>query len=299
MRKRDIRLLFIFFVLCLLDLSASTQNVFSQSQKSFLWRVQSKTSTVYLLGSIHLFKKENYPLNAKIENAFDQSDVLAVEANITDVGKVDVQKLMEIAFYPEDETLEKHVSRETYEFVIKELGGLGIPPELVNKQKPWFLAVTLEAFELLKLGYTPDSGIDMYFLSKAKGKKRIIELESLDDQLNLLSRLSDQDQELFLLSTVKDLDRLSKEMDRLIKAWTSGETKSVESILTKGVTEDRRLSSIYEKLVYERNGGMASRIEDLLKTKEAYFVVVGAGHLVGDRGMIEILKRRGYLVEQL
>jgi len=299
MRKKARGLIFILFVLCLLDLSAFTQNASSQNQRNFLWKVSSKTSTVYLLGSIHLFRKENYPLNPKIENAFEQSDVLAVEANVTDVGKMDIQKLLEIAFYQGDETLEKHVSSDTYEFVIKELGGLGIPTELVNKQKPWFLAVTLEALELLKLGYTPDSGIDIYFLSKAKGKKRIIELESLDDQLNLLSRLSDQDQELFLLSAVKESDRLSKEMDRLIKAWNSGDTKTVESILTQGVTEDGRLSSLYEKLVYERNGGMVSRIEDLLKTKEAYFVVVGAGHLVGDRGIIEILRRRGYLVEQL
>jgi hypothetical protein len=252
-----------------------------------------------LLGSIHLFRKENYPLNPKIENAFEQSEVLAVEANITDVGKLDVRKFMEIAFYPEKETLEKHVSRETYEFVKKELGNLGIPPELFNKQKPWFLAATLESLELLKLGYTPDSGIDMYFLSKAKEKKRIVELESLDDQLNFLSSLSDQDQELFLLSMVKDLDILSKDMDRLVQAWTFGETNSVESILTKSLAEDRRLTSIYEKLVYERNGNMTLRIEDLLKTKETCLVIVGAGHLVGDRGIVEILKRKGYLVEQL
>ena len=299
MRKKATQILLIFSVLCWLDLSAYTAEVFSQNQKTFLWKVQSKTSTAYLLGSIHLFKKENYPLNSKIENAFEQSEVLAVEANITDVGKLDVRKFMEIAFYPENETLEKHLSKETYEFVKKKLGSLGIPPELFNKQKPWVLAATLESLELLKLGYTPDSGIDMYFLSKAKGKKRIVELESLDDQLNLLSSLSDQDQELFLLSMVKDLDVVSKDMDRLIDAWTSGETKSVESILTKSLAEDRRLTSIYEKLVYERNGNMTLRIEDLLRTKETCFVIVGAGHLVGDRGIVEILKRKGYLVEQL
>jgi uncharacterized protein YbaP (TraB family) len=69
--------------------------------------------------------------------------------------------------------------------------------------------------------------------------------------------------------------------------------------MTKSVIEDRRLSSIYERLIYERNGNMASRVEDLLRTKETYFVIVGAGHLVGDKGVIEILKKRGYLLEQL
>ncbi len=297
--KKTLRLLSIFLVLLLFDLTAYTHHALSQSQKCFLWRVQSKTSTVYLLGSIHIFKKEGYPLNRKIENAFDQSDILAVEANIADTGKMDVQRLMEIAFYPENETLEKHVSKETYELVKKELGGSGIALELINKQKPWFLSATLASLELLKLGYDPDSGIDMYFLSKAQGKKRIIELEGLDDQLNLLSRLSDQDQELFLLYTVKDLDILGREMDRLIHAWSSGDTKGVEAIMTKSVIEDRRFSSLYEKLIYERNRNMASRIEDLLRGKETYFVIVGAGHLVGDKGMIERLKGKGYLIEQL
>ena len=139
----------------------------------------------------------------------------------------------------------------------------------------------------------------MYFLSKAKGKKRILELESFDYQIRLLSEFSENDQELFLLYTLKDLRLLGRELDRMIRAWTSGDIKSVESIMTKNMTEDGRLSSVYEKLIYERNRNMASRIEDLLKEKETCLVVVGAAHLVGSRGIIEILKEKGYLVEQL
>ena len=296
--KKTSRLLAIFFVLLLLDLSTYVRDVFSQSQKCFLWKAQSKTSNVYLLGSIHIFKKESFPLTRKIEDTFEHSDILVVEANIADKEKIDLQKLMEIAFYPENDTLEKHVSKETYELVKKNLEGLDISPELINKQKPWSLAATLSSIALLKLGYDPNFGIDMYFLSKTKGKK-IIELESLDDQLNLFSNLSDQDQELFLLYTVKDLDILGKEVDRLINAWSSGDTKGLESIMTKSVNEDRRLSPIYEKLIYGRNRNMVSKIEDLLKAKETYFVIVGAGHLVGDKGIIEILKGNGYSLEQL
>ena len=88
-------------------------------------------------------------------------------------------------------------------------------------------------------------------------------------------------------------------MEQLTKAWTSGDTKSMESILTRSVSGDKRLASIFEKVVYERNGKMALKIEDFLRTRETYFVIVGAGHLVGDRGIIEILKGKGYLVEQL
>ena len=294
------RLFFVFSVFILLVcLPASDQLAFSQSQRSFLWRVQSKTNTVYVLGSIHFFKKEAYPLHQKIENAFDQSEVLVVEANVNDIAKLDIEKLVESAMYPDPETLERHVSAETYGLIKKETGRVGIPLELINRQKPWFLALLLESLELLKLGFDPNYGIDKYFLSRATGKKKIVELESLDYQIDLLSKFSDQEQELFLLYTVKDLRVLGQELDRLTQAWISGDAKGMESIMTRGFVEDSRMSSVYEKLILERNRSMASKIEEFLRNKEIYFAVVGAAHLVGNQGIIEILKGKGYLVEQL
>ena len=299
MKSKVVKLLAIYFVFILISLSFFIQEVLSQSQKTFLWKVRSKTNTVYVLGSYHLSKKEIYPLNQKIENAFDQSDILVVEANVNDIKKVDIQKFMESALYPANDTLEKHLSTETYEWVKKETSGLGIPIELINKQKPWFLSMTLVSLESLKLGFDPDYGIDKYFISKAEGKKKILELESLVYQIDLLSNLSDKDQELFLIYTLKDLNIMEQELDKLTQAWISGDTKGMETILTRSVSEDKRLSSIFEKLIYERNRKMVSKIEDFLRTKEVYFVMVGAGHLVGNQGIIEILKGKGYLVEQL
>jgi uncharacterized protein YbaP (TraB family) len=298
MVKKAARFLSIFSILILLSLSVIVREAVAQSKKSFLWKIQSEANMVYVFGSIHYLKKEFYPLEEKIENAFAQSDILAVEANINDIKKEDIQKLIGSAFYPENEALEKNVSTETYELVKKELRDLNLPPEVIHKQRPWFLALTLTSLETLKFGFDPRYGMDSYFLSKATGKK-ILELESFDYQIGLFSKLSDKDQELFLLYTLKDLNVLKQELDGLIEAWTLGDTKAMELIITKSLGEDKRLSPIYEKLVYERNRNMASKIEDYLKTKETYFVIIGAGHLVGDQGVIQILKGKGFLVEQL
>jgi len=299
MRNNHGKLLAIYFVAISLSSSVLIQDALSQFQKSFLWRVQSKANTVYVLGSLHLSKKEIYPLNQKIENAFDQSDILAVEANINDIKKIDIQKLMENAFYPAHDTLEKHISPENYEWVKKETTGMSIPIELINKQKPWFLAMTLVTLESLKLGFDPNLGIDKYFLSKAEGKKKILELESLDYQIHLLSNLSDKDQELFLVDTLRNLKIMEQEVNKLIQTWSLGDTKGMESILTRSASEDKSLSPIFEKLIYERNRKMVLKIEDFLGTKETYFIIVGAGHLVGNQGIIEILRGKGYIVEQL
>jgi len=84
-----------------------------------------------------------------------------------------------------------------------------------------------------------------------------------------------------------------------LEAWASGNTKEIERILTRSVTEDSRLSPIYQMIIDDRNTSMALKVEDFLKTKETYFVIVGAGHLVGEKGMVETLKKKGYQVDQM
>lgn len=272
---------------------------FSQEGKSFLWKVQSGASTVYILGSIPCLRKEDFPLSPKIESAFEQSDFLVVERDIQDQGKMGVQKIMEKASYPPNESIAEHLSQETYEFLKVEAAKLGLPLDLINRQRPWFWSVALEAMELMKLGYDPGYGLNNYFLSKAKVRKRVLELEGLDGLLNLLSNLSAQDQELLLILSLKDLQNLAQEIDKLVQAWKTGDTKGMEPIVTKSVREDPKLVSIYEKFIDERNRRMASKIEDYLRENGTHFVVVGARHLIGEKGIVEILRKKGVRVEQL
>ncbi|WP_333656484.1 TraB/GumN family protein [Dissulfurispira sp.] len=297
MKKLANRYLHIVLIFLLLNLFVHAHDAISQDKKNFLWKVRSNTATVYLLGSVHFMRKDVYPLDSKIEDAFKKSNILVVEADINNAAKTDVQRLMANAYYPGSDTLDKHVSRETYELIKKETERLGIPIQMINKQKPWIIALTLSSLELLKLGFTPTDGIDMHFLSRAGGK-RIVELESVDYQIRLLSSFSDKEQELFLLYTLKDLKTIRQEMEQLLHTWKSGDTKGMELLISKGNSGDAQLAPIYEKLIYERNRRMTSRIEEFLRTGETYFVVVGAAHLIGDRGIVRALMDKGYSVEQ-
>jgi uncharacterized protein YbaP (TraB family) len=240
-----------------------------------------------------------YPLDEKIEKAFEQSDILGVETNVNDISKMDIQKFMESAVYSGDETLEKHLSPEILELVKKQLIGLGTSFEAVNKYRPWFLSLFLESVVILKLRFDPKYGVDLYFLSKAKEKQKIVELESPEYQLNLFSKLSEKDQELLLLYTLKDIKVLEQEFNQLVKAWTEGDGEETELIMTKSIKEDKRFIPIYERFIIERNRKMVSKIEEYLKEKETFFIIVGAGHLVGNQGIIELLKGKGFSPEQL
>ena len=298
MRNKFRSLLPVVLFLYLMILPACMREALGQDGKTFLWKVDSKASTVYMLGSIHLLKKESYPLSQKIERAFEKSDTLVVEADIRDEGKKTTLQIMERASYPENDSIEKHLSPETYELLQKEAANLGLPLDLISGQKPWFVAMALEAMELLHLGYDPRYGIDSYFLSKATGRKKILEIEGLDEQIKMVADLSDREQELLLLLTLKDQQTIAQDADQLVRAWQSGDTKKMQAIIAKSTREDPSLLPIYEKLFNDRNRKMVSKIEDYLKGKGIYFVIVGAGHMIGEKGIVETLRKKGYRVEQ-
>ena len=292
------------YILALLILAlsgslASVDPAFSYDRRSFLWKVQSGRSTVYLLGSIHFLKQEVYPLSQAIEDAYESSDKLVVEANINDLGSLDLKTLADRAFYKNNDGVEKHVAPETYRLIKKESKALGMPIELVRTQKPWFLGLSFQAMELLRLGYAPQHGVDYHFLSKARGKKRILELESLEEQLSFLSGFSDREQEQFLLYTLNTLSSMDSQVESLVRAWRSGDAQAMQSILSDSTLQDADIAPLFRKLFDERNAKMTLRIEEFLNSNESYFVIVGAGHLIGDRGIVEILKRKGFVVEQL
>jgi len=293
------KILVLFFILFSFIFTVCSQDAGCQNQKIFLWKVQSDDNIVYVLGSLHVMRQKDYPLNKSIEDAFGKSDVLAVEANINDITQLDLEILLEKAFYPEGETIEGHVSQDTYEAIKKETERLGLPLMLVQRQKPWFLALSLTSIELLRLGFNPGYGIDMHFISQASGKKKIIELESLQCQFNLLSGFSDDEQEAFLLYSLKELSILEQEMESMIRAWKRGDTITLESIVAKSASGDIDMSTVLEKLIHERNRNMVSKIERYLNDSKPYFVIVGAGHLVGKKGIISLLKKKGYAVEQM
>jgi uncharacterized protein len=297
-RNNARRFLPLLFLLCWIGSPVYREEAFGQEGKNFLWKAQSEASTVYLFGSIHFLKKENYPLGHAVETAFEKSDILVVEANIQDPGKVNPQAIMGKGLYPPEDSIAEHLSPETYEMLKNETAKMGLPPEFFRMQRPWLLSMTLEAMELLKLGYDPRYGADVYFLSKASGRKKILELESVDEQINLLAGLSDREQELLLRLTLKDLQTAAREVDQAVRAWKSGDTKGMEAVMTKSLKEDSQLVPIHEKLIVERNRKMVSTVESYLKSEGAYFVVVGAGHLTGEKGIIAELRKKGYPVEQ-
>jgi uncharacterized protein YbaP (TraB family) len=295
------RVLALGVALTLFAVAAQAGEKSGAGQKSFLWKIQSKTATAFILGSVHLAKPDLYPLPRKIEESFAKSAVLALEA---DPAKAQdpalLRQMLAAAAYAKGGTLKEHLSGETFALARREIERLGLPMETFTSTKPWFLAMSIEALEYQRLGYDLANGIDVYFAGKAAGKMRIIELESFDLQIKLLNGFTEREQELFLIYTLKDLAGFQSEIEKLMAAWRTGDTKTMETLATRTLFESSwELQPIFEKLFYKRNREMTAKVGQLLKGKETVFVVVGAAHLVGMEGIIELLRGQGYTVEQM
>jgi uncharacterized protein YbaP (TraB family) len=273
------------------------QNSNGRTKKNFLWSVEKGKSTIYLLGSIHLLPRELEALDKAIEAGYSDARIIVFETDIDGLSDPAFEaKVTSIGLLPEGQTLEQHLSQRTYALLQQKAGEFGLQAEIFNQFKPWLCALTLTSVELQRLGFNPNYGIDTYFFDKAKRDgKEIRFLESIDDQLGLFTEMSRQEEDIFLAKVLQELDTMRVQVVDMINAWKSGDSDTLASMVK---VEFEGYPEVYAKMLVERNQKWVQQIEDLLGQDGNSFVVVGAAHLVGDDSILEILKRKGFEVEQ-
>lgn len=267
-----------------------------ETGRSFLWRAVVEDRSVYLLGSIHFMKSDAYPLSPAIEGAYETSGLLVFETDIEGLTGA-ATSLMTAGTLDGDTTLEDVLSEELYADVSERLEALGMSIDLFKTTRPWMLALTLTSLELMKDGYLGTEGIDAHFSSRAKrdGKARQ-GLESIEYQVSLFADLSMEDGEDFLRYTLEDLDSVIPLVDDLVRAWKRGDSGRIEEFLVESFDEHE---AIFSRFVVDRNHRWMEAIDELFRGETDAMVVVGAFHLVGEQGLIELLRAKGYEIEQL
>ena len=287
----------LFFALVVSPHLHAQQTEETAPSKSCLWEVETSSTRVFLLGSVHFLKSSAYPLAPEIDRAYASSQRLVFETDLEAMMDPAVlAKMMELGVYPEGQDLFQHISGTTRKNLEKKLQELGLPPAYFSRFKPWILAVNLTTLELQRLGFDPLYGIDLHFYTKAKAdEKELAYLESVEYQLNLLGKMSAPDQKAFLNQTLKDLDILGQLTDDMTTAWQNGAADDLYELLFKSF-EDH--PGIEDRLLTRRNKAWLPQIEKMLKESKITMVVVGAGHLIGPDGLVELLKQKGYKVKQ-
>ena len=301
MKTRFTRAAVLSLVIILAGSSGAQEAKQQAGDKLFLWKVTSPTNTAYLLGSIHVATKDFYPLPAEIEKAYAASAALAVEVDLTKVDAAAMQAaLMEKGTYPVGDSVAQHVPKETLAKMREYFDRKGMPGGALEQFRPWALSLTITMLEMQAMGYSAEHGIDKHFMDANDGKP-IIELESADAQIELLSGFPEKLEAEFLGATLESMDDSKKLMGQMVQAWKTGDAALLERVtITDPLKQRPELKGVYAKMFDERNAKMAEKIEGFLKKREqSHFVVVGAGHLIGDKGILKLLAKKGYQVEQV
>jgi uncharacterized protein YbaP (TraB family) len=166
--------------------------------------------------------------------------------------------------------------------------------------RPWLVSMLVELREMKQMGFDPSYGLDQHFLEEARrSHKQIGALEDAGSQLKMLSSLSEEFQDRLLLSSLVDMEKSHDVVDLLTRAWQSGDATAMEEVITSSARDYPQLEPLLTKLFDDRNTAMTAKIERFLQTPKSYFVAVGAGHLVGDQGILSQLRRKNFMVEQL
>lgn len=281
-------------------LSAQTPPVKpGEKTQRLFWKITSPTTEVYFVGSIHVATKDMYPLPPEIEAAYKQSANLVVEADVTKVDQTTLALLlMQQGMYGQGDSLDKHISPEAMKKLEMFCADNQMSPAILKMMKPPLVATTVEALVMQKMGLNPEDGIDMHFLTladEAKDKK-VVELESADAQLKLLFGVDDKLAEKWLVETMKDNSKA--ELDKMVKAWQEGDVKTVEAMVIEDKKNDPDEQKLNDLMIYKRNDDMTKKIDEMLHGKDKVFVVVGAAHLVGEKGVLKQLEAKGYKVER-
>ena len=269
--------------------------------KSILYKVTSPTSTVYLLGSIHLAKPELYPLKQPIEDAYTKSDILVVELDPQSQHSIQViqQTMFKEGLYSGGKTLRSELDPKTYILLKKYLLKVGLSLKIMEPMRPWSVMLQLSVMEMMRLGYSPQLGIDKHFLDKAKrDKKQVLEIETAEEQMALLSKDDKEFQDLLLRYTLEEMHQMEPLLNKMFSSWKAGDAKELAVVVDSSLVADKRLEGIYDALITKRNYKMARKVQSYLKTDKSYFVIVGVGHVVGTEGIVRILKNRGHKVIQ-
>ena len=280
----------------------------SQPPVPLLWKVSDADNSVYLLGSFHLLKPNDYPLSKDVDAAFADAESLVFEIPPEEMSSPALGMQMGQAALRSDGTqLNSELPPATVVLLDAwiatnnaELQKMGLPPQVLQMFEPWFVGLTITITEMTKQGLDPKLGLDAHFAEQAaKAGKPTAGLETGADQIAFLDEMNKDEQLQFLAEALSESKDAKQETAKLHSAWRAGDA----DVLWNGMAVDmkKQYPRLYQRINVARNDAWVPKIEKRLADsgKDDTLVVVGALHLLGSDGVVEKLRAKGYQVERV
>ncbi|MEF9977229.1 MAG: TraB/GumN family protein [Thermomonas sp.] len=269
--------------------------------RPLLWKVSDADNDVYLLGSFHLLKAEDYPMPVEIDRAFEDAESLLFEIDPREMTSPETAATMQkYMAYEDGQSLSKVLTKATLERLDTLVAAGGGSVQALEQTEPWMVSLGLVLGVSQAMGLKPDLGLDRHLMERAaKAGKPAAGLETVDDQMKAMDSVPYPEQayslDEFLLDPKNEISKLAD----MHQWWRAGDVERLDKDMRAEMAAKTPQS--YKLLDVDRNNAWLPQIEKRLTGSKSddTLVVVGALHLLGADGLVEKLKAKGYQVERV
>lgn len=267
-------------------------------QAADVWKVASPRGHVYVGGTFHLLTPADYPLPPEYDAAYLAAQTIVLETDLDRLRDPAFARTMQRTLqYPPGRNVIATLKPDTVRQVKAYLAAKKIPFEDLAMLRPGMLSVTLTMIELSSLGLT-GTGVDEHFHQRAQQDGKPLRwFESAEQQLEFLARMGEGREDELIAYTLADMKNIPRLMADMKSAWRRGDSAALEASSLQPYVED--FPELMDMLLHRRNDDWIPTIEQMIDSDGTEFLLVGALHLVGERGLLAQLRRRGYTVEKL
>ena len=266
-----------------------------------LWKVSDADNSVYLLGSFHALKAEDYPVSAPVSEALADAELVAFEVSPAEMASPELAaKLLRAGSLAHGKTLQQSVSATTWKRLAEYAARRGVVLDNLQPLEPWFVSMVITLGEMGSIGYDPKQGLDQHLIRESeKAGKAVSGLETADEQIAALDSMTLAEQQQSLDESLDEAANFKQRIDTLHGHWRAGDAVALDKLLNTEFKRD--YAQLYERINVARNRAWMPKIRTMLDTQASddALVVVGALHLLGSDGLVAQLKAKGYRVERL
>ncbi len=290
--KRLIQLL-AFLGICMSSKAQTTE-------KSLLWEISGNglKKSSYIYGTMHVGDKRVYDFKKSMTKAFKKADMLALELNMDSVNQMSVMSKL---LMDGDTTLKDLLSDDEYtqvETFFKD--SLNMPLSMYNKMQPIF---TSSIIGTRNVGTENEDALDLYLFKEAKKMEKPVRgLEVIEEQVGAFNAIPYDAQAKALLKSIQaaygeNTNSSEPNMEEMMNYYVEGDLEKLVTMTESLDSDDPEISKLFnEVFLVKRNHNMANRAEPLMK-EGSVFIAVGAAHLGGKEGVIQLLRNKGYTVK--
>jgi len=261
-----------------------------------LYEVSDDDTTLYLFGTVHLLDPNAQWRSEAISAALNASNAVYFEVDVYGASPQEMQDVVtRHGILQDGKTLDSILSRSEWQVVSTFSEGLGLPPVVLANMQPWLASITLTTFLSAGEGLSPNAGVDfsLYHSLNGTGVERRF-FETVEEQIRFFADQPQDIQVRMLMQVVESgVDDLEL-IDEVIAAWQVGDLDLLDSLTNVPMIEE--YPQIYDVIILRRNRAWAVELSRLMDEPGTYFVAVGAMHIPGDSGVVNLMEEEGYAV---